>query len=265
MKEHLLQIAGAENDPARRVNVIREYIQATILRSLHSAGAFQWLSFVGGTALRFVHGVRRFSEDLDFSVESEDRPEISPLATRIDRDLTRQGYHVTTSLRSKVPVQVIWVRVERLLYEVGTAGNPRKKLSVRVEIDTNAPAGAGTETTIVQRHAMFTLRHHDLPSLMAGKLNAILTRKYAKGRDWYDLVWYLSRRPRIEPNLTLLSNALKQSNSEATPAEWRRELTRQLDTLDANALRSDIEPFLEEPGEIQLLDPGRIRAMLAEG
>ncbi len=264
MKDHPLQIAAGERDPGRRVNIIREYLQAMILRSMHAAGAFLSLSFVGGTALRFVHGVRRFSEDLDLSAEGEETPNISRFAERIERDLARQGFEVTTSRKSSGAVEAIWVRTARLLYQAGADSNPRRKLSVKAEIDMNPPDGAHTETRIIRRHVMFTVRHHDLPSLMAGKINALLTRPYTKGRDWYDLVWYLSIRSPVSPNLDLLRNALLQSGNAANAESWPGELISRLDKLDAHSIRSDIEPFLEDREEVALLDLEGIRTMLEE-
>lgn len=97
-----------------------------------------------------------------------------------------------------------------ILKEVGLAGVPEQKLSIKFEIDSNPPCGGVSEVGIINRHAMFALRYYDLPSLMAGKIHALITRKYAKGRDWYDLVWYRARRPAVEPNLEFLQNALDQ-------------------------------------------------------
>ena len=73
MKEEAIAIAGEESDPSRRLNVLREYLQACILRSLHESEGFVQLSFVGGTALRFLYNLPRFSEDLDFTLEKSAR------------------------------------------------------------------------------------------------------------------------------------------------------------------------------------------------
>ncbi len=73
------------------------------------------------------------------------------------------------------------------------------------------PDGAVTKNRVVNRHFLVAFPHHDLPSLMAGKVRALIVREYPKGRDWYDLLWYRSRSPRIEPNLQLLQAALDQT------------------------------------------------------
>ena len=99
---------------------------------------------------------------------------------------------------------------------------------------------------------------------MAGKIHALLTRKYAKGRDWYDLLWYLGKRPPVLPNLEQLQNALNQTQGECTldAGFWKRHLTESLDHLDGSALAADAGPFLEYHKEAALLTQENIRAVL---
>jgi hypothetical protein len=84
-------------------------------------------------------------------------------------------------------------------------------LAVKIEVDTHPPQGAGLETSLVRLHVLLNLNHHDKASLLAGKLHDLLQRPYLKGRDLYDLIWYLSARDWPAPNLTLLNNALTQT------------------------------------------------------
>jgi hypothetical protein len=90
---------------------------------------------------------------------------------------------------------------------------------------------------------------------MAGKVHALLTRRYAKGRDWYDLTWYLSQRPPVAPNLTLLQNALEQTQGADRVAarRWAEEARNRLLTIDMKALLEDVGPFLERPQDAGLL------------
>ena len=101
-----------------------------------------------------------------------------------------------------------FVRFPGLLHEMGLSGHREEALSVKLEVDTRPPQGAGLETTVVRRHLLLRLQHHDRASLLAGKLHAILQRPWPKGRDFYDLVWYLSDPAWPAPNLVLLNNAL---------------------------------------------------------
>ena len=142
-----------------------------------------------------------------------------------------------------------------------------QNLSVKVEIDTRPPAGATIQRTLVTRHFTFVICHYDLPSLMAGKLHALLTRGYPKGRDWYDLIWYRSRRPpgQLEPNGQFLQNALDQTQGVGTyrAADWRTLLAARLADLDTRELARDVRPFLERPEDAALLDRANLEAILA--
>jgi hypothetical protein len=98
-------------------------------------------------------------------------------------------------------------------------------LGIRIDVDTNPPAGAVTATRLVRRHVSLRIHHHDRASLLAGKLYAVLCRTWTKGRDIYDLAWYLSDPSWPAPNLALLNAAVRQGAAEAEPlteGTWRR-------------------------------------------
>jgi hypothetical protein len=99
---------------------------------------------------------------------------------------------------------------------------------------------------------------------MAGKIHALMTRSYPKGRDWYDLAWYRGHRPPLEPNLVQLQNALDQTQGEGAPAalDWQADLLTRLEGIDCRTLRNDVAPFLERPEEAALLDEQNLRAVL---
>src|SRR5207237_623298 len=101
-------------------------------------------------------------------------------------------------------VHSAFVRFPGLLHDLGISPHATEVLAVKIEVDTNPPRGAVLETTIVRRHATLHLQHHDRPSLLAGKLHAVLQRPYVKGRDLFDLIWYLADPDWSPPNLTLL-------------------------------------------------------------
>ena len=262
MRSEALEVARAHAEPGERLNVLREYLQAQILRSLHESEAFTCLSFVGGTALRFVFGIRRFSEDLDFSVEEPERYTPRPWLARLDRSLRLAGYDATVSWNDRKTVNTAWVRFGGLLHDLDLAAQPLQKLAVKLEIDTRPPAGAVTERVVIRRHTMVALQHHDLPSLMAGKLHAIVTRPRTKGRDWYDLLWYLSRVPPVSPNRALLGNALAQTGTADPHTAWDRLLRDAIDAADLAAARRDVAPFLEHPDEAAWITTEHLRSLL---
>lgn len=255
MKARALELARAVDDPVMRLNILREYAQACVLRSFHESQAFQALSFVGGTALRFLYDLQRYSEDLDFSVESRASYDPASWISKLERDLDFDGFDASVTWGDRKTVHVGWVRIAGLLQEAGLAPLPEQKLSVKIEADTRPPSGAVTETRVVNRHFLVAFRHHDLASLMAGKVHAVIARPYAKGRDWYDLLWYGSRSQRVQPNHRLLQAALDQTEGSGTSdaTRWRDSVRARLQELDVGALRADVAPFLENPSDANLL------------
>ena len=264
MKEEALAIAAGESDPARKLNLLREYLQALSLRSLHESEAFANLAFVGETALRIVHALPRFSEDLDFSLHREEAYRPETWMRKLKNDLSLAGFETRVTWNDRTTAHKAWIRIAGILQEAGLAATPQQNLSIKLEIDTRPPAGAVIEKTIITRHRLLALQVHDLSSLMAGKLHALLTRPYAKGRDWYDLLWYRGHRPPLEPNLVLLQNALDQSQGENTAAapDWKSLLAERIRHTDNQQLIADVAPFLERPQEADLLRVGHILSVL---
>jgi len=265
MKEHALALARKVQAPAEKLNILREYLQSFVMRSLHESEAYTCLSFVGGTALRFAYNLPRFSEDLDFSLENTTGYEPARWLKKLKRDMTLAGFEPTISWNDRKTVHTAWVKVAGLLQETGLAAMAGQNLSIKLEIDSQPPAGADTTHTVINRHFMFALRHHSLSSLMAGKVHALMTRKYSKGRDWYDLLWYLSRRPPTAPQPELLQNALDQTQGAATlhADDWRKFLLKKSQSLDFAGLVQDVEPFLERPQDARLINVAYFQSLLA--
>jgi predicted nucleotidyltransferase component of viral defense system len=266
MKEEALALMKNVMDPASKLNLLREYLQEFVLRSLHESEAFLCLSFVGGSALRFLYELPRFSEDLDFSLERAASYQPAQWLGKLKRDFALAGFDATIRWNDRKIVHVVWIRISGILHQVRLAAVPEQKLSVKLEINTRPPEGAVLQSRLVNRHMIFALRHHDISSLMAGKIHALTTRRYPKGRDWYDLLWYRSRRPPVEPNLTLLKSALAQTEGErAFPAEtWSTRLLGRLRTIQVESLARDVRPFLERPQDAGLLTPEYLRSILQE-
>lgn len=266
MKEQLLTLVRAAPDRGQALNAMREYLQALVLRSFHESEAFRSLAFVGGTALRFLHGLPRFSEDLDFSLVSADRYAGQVWMAKVKRDLALAGFSPEVTWNERKTVHTGWVRLHGILHEAGLSSLANEKLAIKVEVDTRPPGGGHCERQIVTRHLSFLLQYHDLPSLMAGKIHALLTRRYAKGRDWYDLVWYLSQRPPVAPNLALLENALAQTQGGDRPAarDWMQTVRNRLLKIDVEALADDVGPFLERPQDAALITRENLLALLPD-
>lgn len=266
MKEQALALARAAADRGQALNAMREYLQALVLRSFHDSEAFRCLAFVGGTALRFLHGLPRFSEDLDFSVVSPDGYAGQAWMAKVKRDLALAGFTPEVTWNDRKAVHTGWVRLRGLLHDAGLSPLVDEKLAIKVEVDTRPPGGGRCERQIVTRHLSFLLQYHDPPSLMAGKVHALLTRRYAKGRDWYDLVWYLSQRPPVTPNLALLQNALDQTQgvNRIDARRWMQEVRSRLVETDIKALVADVGPFLERPHDVALITRENLLGLLRD-
>lgn len=257
MKDQAVAIAMQAESPAEKMNLLREYLQAFTLRSLHESEAFTSLSFVGGTALRFVYDLPRFSEELDFSLEFPESYAPLKWMKKLKTDLNFAGFDAAVSWNDRKTVHTAWIKVGGIMNDVGLSPLKDQKLSIKLEIDTRPPKGAELKRSVISRHLTFALQYHQLSSLMACKTHALLTRKYQKGRDWYDLLWYLGQRPPIAPNVTLLRNALIQTLGEDAPntSDWRMLIERKIESLDFNKLVVDVQNFLEYPKDADLLTP----------
>lgn len=257
MKAYIEQLLRGIADPINGRNLVREYLQARILESLQRAGAMVPLAFHGGTALRFLYAIPRFSEDLDFALErSQSSYDFRAYLRAMQAEFEKEGYQVGIKLNDRKTVNSAFVRFNSLLYEFGLSAQRDEVLAVKIEVDTHPPAGAGLDTTLIRRHVTLRLQHHDRSSLLAGKLHALFQRRYIKGRDLYDLMWYLSDPDWPDPNLTLLQNVLQQTGWDGPcPDEqnWRDILCQRLRKLDWKKSIADVKPFLERSNEVGLL------------
>jgi predicted nucleotidyltransferase component of viral defense system len=268
VKDYLRQILSGIDNPILARCLAREYLQARILQSLQDRGAFNTWAFQGGTALRFLYAMPRFSEDLDFALVEPGLPvnfrDKMLIAAKV---FEAENYDVAVRINDKRTVRSAFVNFKDLLFELGLSAHPSETLSIKVEVDSNPPAGAKTASTIVRRHVILNLQHHDKASLLAGKLHAFLARRYVKGRDIYDLIWYLSDRTWPAPNLELLNNALAQTGwhgPKVTAENWRQLIAERVETLDFKQVVADVEPFLERLADKALLTRESLTSLLQQ-
>lgn len=268
MKTLLMEILRNQPDDFRRLSTAREYLQARILLALQDSGAFTDWAFVGGTALRFLFQLPRYSEDLDFSLTmAGGNARFEKHMRSVARDLALEGYDVEIRSRPRIPVASAAIKIRGLLYEIGLSPHRNEVIMVKVEIDTRPPRGARTKTRLVRRFVLLNLLHYDRSSLLAGKLHALLARKYTKGRDLYDLGWYLADPTWPDPNLVQLNNALRQSGWDApvvTPANWRGLIREKLNTIDWRQALRDVSPFLEREQDTALVSRDVLLPLLAD-
>ena len=176
-----------------------------------------------------------------------------------------EAYDVVVRGRSDSVVQSAFVGFPGLLHEFGLSPHRGRKIVVKIEIDSNPPPHASTASSLVRRHVLLNLLHYDRPSLLAGKLHALIHRSHVKGRDVYDLAWYLSDPSWPEPNSPLLQAYLAQTGMELTDlqiAGWRDLVSDRIATMEWNRAVADVRPFLERAEDLALLTKENVLGLL---
>jgi len=252
------------------LRALREVMQEIALLGLWRSKFFERAAFYGGTALRVLYGLERFSEDLDFSLlEKREGFDLGDYSDALKRELASFGFSVeiesklkkagaaiqSAFLKADTRTQMITVEFEKgLVQQV-----PRNQvMKIRLEVDNDPPPGFSTETRYLLRPVPFAVRTFSLPDLFAGKMHAVLCREWksrVKGRDWYDLVWFAAYHPEI--HLSHLEQRMRQTGHWAGPSpltatEFRDLLARRIDRVDIDQIRREVEPFVKDTASLAL-------------
>lgn len=257
MKDNLIQIARKGKTAVEQMNLLRNELQHLILQEVDRKLGFEKIAFLGGTALRILYGLDRFSEDLDFSVSESfhKKFELKQLAHAVSASIKSFGVDCEISkIKNIKTVHSCFFDFSGLLYEINRHFGKQQKLAIKFDVDANPPRGANEAVSPVAGARLYKVRHYDLPSLFAGKLHAILYRNYTKGRDYYDFLWYAAKK--IRPNLILLENAILQTQKEPlqlTPEKLKTMLQERFIKTDFAQVKSDVSPFLFDAQSLTLL------------
>ncbi|MDD5089605.1 MAG: nucleotidyl transferase AbiEii/AbiGii toxin family protein [Candidatus Wallbacteria bacterium] len=246
----------------------REIMQEIALLGLWRARFFERAAFYGGTSLRILHGLDRFSEDLDFSLLEPDTGfDVTSYLGFLKQEMESFGFNVEISAKEKnLPVQSAFLKAgtRELLLNISTDENIADSIHsgsivrLKLEVDTDPPSGFSTETRYLLKPVPFAVRMYSLPDLFAGKMHAVLWRKWknrVKGRDWYDLVWYAANHPVL--NLKHLERRMRQSGhwkgkKELGEKEFRKLLAARIREVDFKKAASEVEPFVKDPESLKL-------------
>jgi predicted nucleotidyltransferase component of viral defense system len=246
--ESRLEEYGASSREAR-VHALREIVQEIALYSLSVNGFFGTAVFHGGTELRLVHGLPRFSEDLDFILAEPDNS-FSWSSYEVALLRTCSNYGLDTELRT-VGSEHSSIRTLLLIDTSILEGSPDGRtpfLRIRLEADVNPPEGVQIRTAFIDFPIPFEVSVMDLSSSFALKCHALLCRSWIKGRDWFDFLWFCSRD--IHPDIKLLSSAIDQNGPWVNRGihvtqEWLKDqLRRKIESLDWDQVARDVFPFL---------------------
>lgn len=236
------------------VNQVREYLQVLILKAIYQSKYGRGLSFSGGTCLRICYVLKRFSEDLDFCLDAA-IPEYSfgDLNKIIIRFLEQRGFSVDGHAREDKVVQKSFVRFAQVLSLVGTSFRKDQKMHIKLEVDTRPVPVTDKEREsffVTKFDENFPILKHTNDTLFAGKILAVLNRVYTKGRDYYDLIWHLSRKTKI--NFAYLNEGhLRQGAKKPFQdiGEVFQTLSEKVALVSLDAILKDLGPFLEDPSE----------------
>jgi hypothetical protein len=252
------------------INALREILEDIALLGLWRSKFFEKAAFYGGTALRVLYGLDRFSEDMDFSLlEPFGGFDITSYTTFLERETKGFGFDIRVERIDKAvqtPVQSAFLKADTqkqlLVIETGEEllrAIPKGQiLRIKLEVDTDPPPGFATQTRYLLQPIPFSVRAFALPDLFAGKMHAILCRRWksrVKGRDWYDLVWYGANHPEL--HLYHLEQRMRQTgdwkeDAPLTSERFKDLLIHAINSLDLEKVRKEVEPFVKNPEALSI-------------
>jgi predicted nucleotidyltransferase component of viral defense system len=239
-------------------NAVKEITQEIILYALSTTKFFDHVHFCGGTALRIIYGLERFSEDLDFTLNIPDENFNFDNYMSDVLNMLKQ-YGLDMQIKKAKDNTFVKKRELKKDSEKWQLSFPSlAKVVIKLEIDANPPEGAIYTDKILDFPILHKIRIGTIETLFAGKMHALLCRGFVKGRDWYDFLWYVKNNHAI--NYDLLQHALfqmgpyKGKNIPNFDKEFvKTELSKKIESLDWSKAKSDVERFIK-PEEVKSLD-----------
>lgn len=260
-------------------DAMREIMQEIALAGLSRAGFFEKAAFYGGTALRIFYGLNRYSEDLDFSLLAAD-PEFSlePYFDAIKAEFEALGIQVSINEKVKakrsnvesafLKSDTIWKELvlEGVVPQTGLKMMPN--LKIKIEVDTAPPLGFQTEEKLLTRPFSFYAKTFTLPSLFAGKMHVLLFRKWqnrVKGRDWYDLEWYIRKGVKLDLGHFLLraKDSGNWTEGTITKEQFLQLLGDRINSVDFDSVKDDVVRFIADDSVLEIWGPKYLSDLIA--
>lgn len=260
IKEWLDTYKPGNKDEATQA--LREIMQEIALAGLHRAGFFEKAAFYGGTALRIFYGLDRFSEDLDFSLlEVNPHFSLNKYLDAVIAEFESLGMQVSVREKQKTNLtniesaflksETIWKELilEDIIPQSGL--NQKANILIKLEVDTEPPLGFETEERLLLKPFSFYVKCFTISDLFAGKMHALLFRKWGtnvKGRDWYDMEWYIKKGIPLNLNHFMLraQDSGDWKKETITEEEFRELLSARIDTVDMDRVKADIRRFIPD-------------------
>ena len=239
-----------------RRNATYEVMQQIVLAGLYRGGFFEHAAFYGGTCLRMMHGVERYSEDMDFSLLKKDEgfsleryfPAIIDECRLMGREveITRKDKRIFGKVKSA------FLKDTTDVYNISF--QTEKFIKIKIEVDTMPPLQFDTEQQLLLQPFSFMVRCFTLPCLFAGKMHALLFRQWknrVKGRDWYDFEWYV--RSAVPLKFEHLQARVREFNGmDIDIKQFQAMLTERLSQTDIRQVKADVLPFVQNPQELDI-------------
>ena len=244
-------------------NALKEIIQEIALLGLWRSKFYEKAAFYGGSALRILHNLDRFSGDLDFSLL---QPEMNFDVTRhldaIKSEMQMWGFEVSVEEKNKKNTSTIdsaFIKANTLIHLLKIDSNLKTHknavLRIKLEIDQDPATGFAGDTKYLLHPIPFTVKTMTLPCLFAGKMHALLCRTVRvniKGRDWYDFVWFVKNT--IPCDVAYLGNKMRQTGHIGSSEVLTRKklidmMSKKVGEIDFSLAKKDVEPFLKTSGQ----------------
>jgi len=253
------------------LSALREIMQEITLAALSRTDFFEQAAFYGGTALRIFYGLDRYSEDLDFSLlKTDSNFSIEPYFKAVIDEFNALGLTVSIQEKKKtkqtavdsafLKAETIWQEIilEDIIKETGVRSN--KTLKIKIEVDRQPPLNFQTEEKLLIRPFSFYVKCFTKPSLFAGKMHALLFRKWknrVKGRDWYDLEWYIKKG--IPLDVIHFLNRAKDTNDLQGEKISKEQIIKLLDakieSVSFKSIKEDIVRFIKDDEVLNIWSP----------
>jgi len=241
-----------------KVNAMHEVMQQITLAGLFRAGFFNNAAFYGGTCLRIFYGLQRFSEDMDFSLlEQNSNFNLENYFEPIIDEFKIYGRDVIIRKKEKINhtnIDSAFLKDDTAIYNLEF--RTEQQIKIKIEVDKNPPLGFSTEYKLLILPFSLMVRTYSIPDLYAGKMHALLFRKWknrVKGRDWFDFEWYVKNNRLL--NFGHLQQRTKQFNFHNTPDfsihDFKEILNQKINSTDFDMVKKDVRPFIKNP---ELLD-----------
>lgn len=248
------------------ISLIREIVQEIALLGLWRAKFYEHAAFYGGTALRLIYSLPRFSEDLDFSLLKVDKDfDLMNYSQAIQSELEAFGFKVsfTKKLKQKMSrIESAFIKGNTQVHLLEIESQFQKKINkealfkVKLEVDIDPPLDFETSVHSLFWPIPFSVKSLAIEDLFAGKLHACLCRSERiniKGRDWYDFLWYVGRKTSL--HLAHLEARMKQSQHLSVNTHLSKDILqdifeKKISTMDFSEIKADVLPFIQRRSDL---------------